>query len=128
MGPKKVVVLSGYETVKEALVGYGNQFGERSQVPIFERIFNGKGIAFSHGETWKIMRRFSLTTLRNFGMGKQIIEDIIIEECQHLIQNLEAHRAKENPRSGIALRCHVSSASFNPEQLLSNEVVSDRFT
>uniref|UniRef100_A0A8C6AEC2 Cytochrome P450 n=1 Tax=Marmota marmota marmota TaxID=9994 RepID=A0A8C6AEC2_MARMA len=92
MGPKKVVVLSGYETVKEALVGYGNQFGERSQVPIFERIFNGKGIAFSHGETWKIMRRFSLTTLRNFGMGKQIIEDIIIEECQHLIQNLEAHR------------------------------------
>ncbi|KAG3289601.1 cytochrome P450 2K1-like [Ictidomys tridecemlineatus] len=92
MGPKKVVVLSGYETVKEALVGYGNQFGERSQVPIFERIFNGKGIAFSHGETWKIMRRFSLTTLRNFGMGKQIIEDIIIEECQHLIKNFEAHR------------------------------------
>uniref|UniRef100_A0A8C9PF92 Uncharacterized protein n=1 Tax=Spermophilus dauricus TaxID=99837 RepID=A0A8C9PF92_SPEDA len=42
MGPKKVVVLSGYETVKEALVAYGNQFGERSQVPIFERIFNGK--------------------------------------------------------------------------------------
>ncbi|KAM4816135.1 cytochrome P450 2K6-like [Urocitellus parryii] len=92
MGPKKVVVLSGYETVKEALIGCGNQFGERSQVPIFERIFNGKGIVFSHGETWKIMRRFSLTTLRNFGMGKQIIEDIIIEECQHLIQNLEAHR------------------------------------
>lgn len=43
MGPKKVVVLSGYETVKDALINYGNQFGERSQVPIFERLFHGKG-------------------------------------------------------------------------------------
>ncbi|KAK2500670.1 hypothetical protein MC885_003157, partial [Smutsia gigantea] len=94
MGPKKVVVLSGYETVRDALVNHGDQFGGRSQVPIFERLFEGKGIAFSHGETWKAMRRFSLTTLRNFGMGKRIIEDTIIEECQHLIQNFESHRGK----------------------------------
>uniref|UniRef100_A0A8C0KJI0 Cytochrome P450 n=1 Tax=Canis lupus dingo TaxID=286419 RepID=A0A8C0KJI0_CANLU len=94
MGPKKVVVLSGYETVKDALVNYGDQFGERSQVPIFERLFEGKGIVFSHGETWKTMRRFSLATLRNFGMGKRIIEDTIIEECQHLIWSFESHRGK----------------------------------
>nr|XP_008261254.2 cytochrome P450 2K6 [Oryctolagus cuniculus] len=94
MGPKKVVVLSGYETLKDALVNYGEQFGERPRVPIFERLFEGKGIVFSHGETWKTMRRFSLTTLRNFGMGKRIIEDTIIEECQHLIQTFESHRGK----------------------------------
>ncbi|XP_027627884.1 cytochrome P450 2K6 [Tupaia chinensis] len=95
MGPKKVVVLSGYETVKDALVNHGDEFGERPQVPIFERIFEGKGIAFSNGETWKTMRRFSLTTLRNFGMGKRIIEDTIIEECQNLIRSFELH--KGNP-------------------------------
>ncbi|XP_028743086.2 cytochrome P450 2K6-like [Peromyscus leucopus] len=94
MGPRKVVVLSGYDTVKDALVNYGNQFGERSRVPIFERLFDGKGIAFAHGETWKTMRRFSLTTLRNFGMGKHIIEDTIIEECHHLMQNFESHQGK----------------------------------
>ncbi|XP_031202898.1 cytochrome P450 2K6-like [Mastomys coucha] len=94
MGPRKVVVLSGYETVKDALVNHGNQFGERSQVPIFERLFDGKGIAFAHGETWKTMRRFSLTTLRNFGMGKRIIEDIIVAECQNLIQSFESHKGK----------------------------------
>ncbi|KAG8511979.1 Cytochrome P450 2C5 [Galemys pyrenaicus] len=93
-GPRKVVVLSGYKTVKDALVNYGDQFGERPQVPIFEKLFEGKGIVFSHGETWKTMRRFSLTTLRNFGMGKSVIEDTIIEECQHLIQNFESHRGK----------------------------------
>ncbi|XP_034846718.1 cytochrome P450 2K6-like [Mirounga leonina] len=96
MGPKKVVVLSGYETVKAALVNYGDQYGERSQVPIFERLFEGKerGIVFSHGETSKTMRRFSLTTLRNFGMGKRLIEDRIIEECQHLVGSFESHRGK----------------------------------
>lgn len=29
MGPKKVVVLTGYKTVKEALVNYAEEFGER---------------------------------------------------------------------------------------------------
>ncbi|KAM9002951.1 cytochrome P450 2K1-like [Sarcophilus harrisii] len=86
MGPKKVVVLSGYETVKDALVNHSEEFGERAHVPIFEKIFEGKGIVFSHGENWKIIRRFSLTTLRNFGMGKRVIEERIMEECQHLIQ------------------------------------------
>ncbi|KAM9665237.1 cytochrome P450 2C5-like [Trichechus inunguis] len=73
-GSRKVEVLSGYETVKDALVNYGDQFGEPSQVPIFKSLFEEKGITFSHGEIWKIMRRFSLTTLRNFGMSKRIIE------------------------------------------------------
>lgn len=42
------------------------------------------------------MRRFSLATLRNFGMGKRIIEDTIIEECQHLIWSFESHRGAQN--------------------------------
>ncbi|XP_032319117.1 cytochrome P450 2K6 [Camelus ferus] len=94
MGPRKAVELSGYETVKDALVNHGDQFGERSQVPIFERIFEGKGITFSHGDTWKTVRRFSMTTLRNLGLGTEITEDTIIEECQHLIQYFESYRGK----------------------------------
>ncbi|XP_036624585.1 cytochrome P450 2K1-like [Trichosurus vulpecula] len=94
MGPKKVVVLSGYETVKDALVNHSEEFGERAHVPIFEKLFEGKGISFSHGNNSKIIRRFTLTTLRNFGMGKKAIEERIVEECQHLIQVFESHQGK----------------------------------
>ena len=34
---------SRYETVKDALVNYTDQFGEWFQMPIFERLFEGKG-------------------------------------------------------------------------------------
>ncbi|EPY76627.1 cytochrome P450 2F2-like protein [Camelus ferus] len=35
-----------------------------------------------------------MTTLRNLGLGTEITEDTIIEECQHLIQYFESYRGK----------------------------------
>ncbi|XP_036003870.1 cytochrome P450 2K1 [Fundulus heteroclitus] len=93
-GPKKVVVLSGYRTVKEALVRYADEFGEREVSPIFDDLNNGHGILFSNGETWKEMRRFALTALRDFGMGKRVAEEKILEECGHLIQTIENYKGE----------------------------------
>ncbi|XP_029451955.1 cytochrome P450 2K6-like [Rhinatrema bivittatum] len=90
LGMKKMVVLTGYETVKEALVNHADEFGERARVPIFQRFSKGLGIIFSHGENCKVMRRFTITTLRDFGMGKRTIEEKIIEECGFLIRHFES--------------------------------------
>lgn len=38
------------------------------------------------------MRRFALSTLKDFGMGKRISEGKIIEECHYLIQEFEQHQ------------------------------------
>nr|XP_060641543.1 cytochrome P450 2K4-like isoform X1 [Anolis sagrei ordinatus] len=94
MGFQKMVVLSGYEMVKEALVNQADALAERPITPIFEEFTNGLGITFSHGENWKVMRRFTLSTLRDYGMGKRTIEDKIVEECNVLTKKLESYKGK----------------------------------
>ncbi|XP_039543537.1 cytochrome P450 2K1-like [Pimephales promelas] len=84
LGPKKVVVLAGHKTVKEALVNFADEFGERDISPSFRIITDGHGILFSNGENWREMRRFALSNLRDFGMGKRGSEEKIIEEIHYL--------------------------------------------
>ncbi|XP_017344236.1 cytochrome P450 2K4 [Ictalurus punctatus] len=92
-GTKKVVVLAGYKTVKQALVKYAEEFGEREINHTF-KFAEDHGILFSNGENWKEMRRFALTNLRDFGMGKKGSEDKIIEEIQYLKEVFESFGGK----------------------------------
>ncbi|XP_019963410.2 cytochrome P450 2K1-like [Paralichthys olivaceus] len=85
-GSKKVVVLAGYKTVKEALVNYAEEFGDRDPMLIVDENNEGHGVLWSNGDSWKEMRRFALTNLRDFGMGKKTCENKIIEECDHLVE------------------------------------------
>ncbi|NXP12408.1 CP2K6 protein, partial [Thinocorus orbignyianus] len=94
MGPKKTVILSGYDAVKEALVNQADAFAGRPKTPISEDTGKGKGVIFSDGENWKVMRRFTITTLRDFGMGKKAIEDRVVEEYKCLGDTIEARKGK----------------------------------
>nr|XP_060640769.1 cytochrome P450 2C20-like [Anolis sagrei ordinatus] len=95
LGTEPVVVLHGYEAIKEALVDQGNDFSDRPKLPLAEKARKGKGIIFSNGESWQQIRRFTLTTLRNFGMGKKSIEERIQEEARFLLEQF--HGTKGQP-------------------------------
>ena len=47
------------------------------------------GVLFSSGITWIEMRRTSLHTLRDFGLGKNKLEDIIEEEVDNFLQYID---------------------------------------
>ncbi|XP_069584433.1 cytochrome P450 2K4-like isoform X2 [Ranitomeya imitator] len=94
MGMRKIVVLCGYETVKDALINHADVFSDRPRAPVITKLFNNNGVVFSNGENWKVMRRFTLSTLRDYGMGKKTIEDKIIEEAECLVQKLKSYNGK----------------------------------
>ncbi|XP_036685062.1 cytochrome P450 2E1 isoform X2 [Balaenoptera musculus] len=84
LGSRRFVVLHGYKAVKEVLLDYRNEFSGRGETPAFQ-VHQDKGIIFNNGPTWQDTRRFSLTTLRDFGMGKQGNEQRIQSEAQLLL-------------------------------------------
>ncbi|XP_077063620.1 cytochrome P450 2Y3 [Siphateles boraxobius] len=89
LGPQKMVVLVGYDTVKEALVDQADDFKARAPIPFMHTILRGYGLTISNGDRWLQLRRFTLTTLRDFGMGRKRMEQWIQEESRHLLKSFE---------------------------------------
>ncbi|XP_004845527.1 cytochrome P450 2D6-like [Heterocephalus glaber] len=80
-----VVVVSGPAAVREALVKHSEDTADRPPMPTHERLGfrpHTQGIALAHyGPAWREQRRFSVSTLRNFGLGKKSLEQWVTEEA-----------------------------------------------
>ncbi len=53
------------------------------------------GLVISNGDRWRQLRRFTLTTLRDFGMGRKRMEEWIQEESRHLLKSFEETKCEE---------------------------------
>ncbi|XP_009999106.1 PREDICTED: cytochrome P450 2H1-like isoform X2 [Chaetura pelagica] len=118
-GPRKAVVLYGSDVVKEALIDQADDFSGRSILPLFEKLFQGAGIVTSNGETWKQLRRFALTTLRDFGMGKKSIEERIQEEARFLVDRIRKTHGR--PFDPVKFLTHAVS------NIICSVIFGDRF-
>ncbi|KAK7797455.1 hypothetical protein U0070_006656, partial [Myodes glareolus] len=88
LGPRPVVILYGTEALREALVDQAEAFSGRGTVAVFEPILQGHGLIFANGERWKTLRRFSLATMKDLGMGKRSVEERIQEEARRMVEEL----------------------------------------
>ncbi|NXX95566.1 CP2J2 protein, partial [Centropus bengalensis] len=86
MGHKPVVVLYGFQAVKDGLTTNSEDVSGRLQTYVFNKVANGKGILVSNGLIWKHQRRFAIGTLRKLGMGNTAMESGIQTEAHYLVE------------------------------------------
>ncbi|XP_078525894.1 cytochrome P450 2J2-like [Lissotriton helveticus] len=94
MGSLRFVVLSGLQTIKEAFVHQGDIFADRPHIHTFHNASKEYGLINSNGHSWKQQRRFALSALRNFGMGKKSLEQRINEEIRFLSEVIEEQKGQ----------------------------------
>ncbi|KAM4838894.1 cytochrome P450 2D17-like isoform 3-T3 [Urocitellus parryii] len=85
---KPVIVLNGLAAVREALVSHSEYTSDRPWMSIYHQLGFGprsQGVILaSYGPAWREQRRFSLSTMRNFGLGKKSLERWVTEEASCL--------------------------------------------
>ena len=102
MGNYPAVVINDMDALKECLV---NKAGDFSARPTFMKVVNAmtsrptggpvRGVIWQSGKIWKDGRRFMLSSMRDFGVGKKSIEGKIQEESVALCAELARKTGKE---------------------------------
>uniref|UniRef100_A0A8C4XW38 Cytochrome P450 2D14-like n=1 Tax=Gopherus evgoodei TaxID=1825980 RepID=A0A8C4XW38_9SAUR len=105
-----LIVVNGFKAVREALVQKSEDFADRPYFSIYEHLGYGKNaegvVVARYGQAWKEQRRFALSTLRNFGMGKRSLEQRVTEEAGFLCSAI----------------CSEKGRPFDPHFLINNAV------
>ncbi|RXM93984.1 Cytochrome P450 1A1 [Acipenser ruthenus] len=97
IGTRPVVVLSGNETVRQALIKQGDDFAGRPDLYSFQFISNGKSLTFSndHAGVWRVRRKLAQNALRSFSTVESptssyscVLEEHISLEAEYLVKRL----------------------------------------
>ncbi|XP_034265443.1 cytochrome P450 1A5 [Pantherophis guttatus] len=98
IGTKPVLVLSGLETIKEALVRHGEDFKGRPDLYIFRHVTDGQSMAFGtdSGPVWHARRKLAQHALKTFASSPSLtsfstclLEDHVSKEAHHLMAKLQ---------------------------------------
>lgn len=101
-----VVIISGYQALKDTMIGLGEEFSGRATYPLLMKITLGYGVLSTSGHRWKEMRKFTLMTLKNFGMGRRSIKVRVREEAENLVEMFK----------------NCEGSVFSPAEMLMNAV------
>nr|CAA27832.1 unnamed protein product [Mus musculus] len=103
IGSTPVVVLSGLNTIKQALVRQGDDFKGRPDLYSFTLITNGKSMTFNpdSGPVWAARRRLAQDALKSFSIASDptsasscYLEEHVSKEANHLVSKLQKAMAE----------------------------------
>ncbi|XP_042323687.1 cytochrome P450 2D14-like [Sceloporus undulatus] len=110
IGWKNYAVIGGFKMIKEALGRKSENFIEKRPIPLLKlvgRVKNCEGIFLAtSSEGWKEQRKFCITTLKKFGMGKKTLEQRVSEEAGYLCSEFKSQEG----------------SPFDPQKLISQAV------
>ncbi|CAJ0582952.1 unnamed protein product, partial [Mesorhabditis spiculigera] len=104
--PRPLVIIMDYELIKQAFTTKGEEFAGRSGMfpdILFQSTKNG-GVIFSEGNMWRENRRVSIQILRDFGMGRNLMEELV-KDC---FLDMDAYlRGLPNKNKGVNMRVPI---------------------
>ncbi|XP_067664350.1 cytochrome P450 2C3-like [Haliotis asinina] len=92
---RPIIVLNGYDVMKEAFIKNADFFCYRPYSFLTNVFSEGKGIFTTSGATWKDIRKFAVTTIRELGMTSSVAEQKIQQELSLLLNAFEDEGSKE---------------------------------
>ncbi|KAM9857000.1 cytochrome P450 2U1 [Aulostomus maculatus] len=111
VGNQLIVVLNGYEVLRDALSNHPDVFSDRPDIPVVTIMTKRKGIVFApYGPVWKKHRKFCHATLRSFGVGTLSLEP-------HVLQGLTSVKSEL-----LRLEEESGGTGVDPAPLISNAV------
>lgn len=94
IGTRPVLVLSGLDTIRQALVKQGEEFMGRPDLHSFHYISDGQSLSFSpdSGEVWKALRKLAQSALKSFSVAPSptsssscLLEEHVSQEAEYLV-------------------------------------------
>ncbi|KAM9392226.1 cytochrome P450 1D1 [Pholidichthys leucotaenia] len=104
LGSLTVVVLSGYSTIKQALVRQGEAFAGRPDLFTFSAVANGTSMTFSekYGPAWQLRKKLCKNALRTFSQAEPresgatcLLEEHVRAEAAEMVELIREQAAKE---------------------------------
>ncbi|CAL2043275.1 unnamed protein product [Caenorhabditis brenneri] len=96
LGSKPFVIISSYSRLKESFIRDGETYMNKVQLNFQHFLRDGNfGVAETNGEVWSTHRRFALSTLRDFGVGKDLMQEKILIEVKEIFEKFDAHLDQE---------------------------------
>ncbi|XP_033641368.1 cytochrome P450 2J6-like [Asterias rubens] len=122
---KTLIILNDYKSIRSAF--QHPQLSDRPDMLLTE-IYKSEGVAMASGEAWTELRRFCLTVLRSFGVGKSSFEEKIGTEAEELLKEMFSFGGKPfkpNTMLDSAVSNVICSVVFGKRYEYSDQDFSD---
>ncbi|XP_054466624.1 cytochrome P450 1A1 [Anoplopoma fimbria] len=104
LGSLTVVVLSGYTTIRQALVRQGEAFAGRPDLFTFSAVANGTSMTFSekYGPAWMLHKKLCKNALRSFSLAEPrgseatcLLEEHVCAEAAEMVEVMREQAASK---------------------------------